>query len=167
MPVANRLLGKVDLSDPLGCWEWQASTSNGGYGQFKLNGTMARAHRVSYELFVGQIPDGMVLDHLCRNRRCVNPAHLEAVTQDENMARGARATATHCSYGHEFTPENTRHRDRKNGERVCRTCVKRRKAERRARLKNLAGTDSPASSAPRHPPSSARGAALSIPLSWR
>jgi hypothetical protein len=80
---------------------------------------MCLAHRVSYELFKGPIPDGLQIDHLCRTTACVNPAHLEAVTQLEN-ARRASAEITHCKNGHEYTLETT-YRDR-HGWRSCRVC---------------------------------------------
>ncbi|GAA3948055.1 hypothetical protein GCM10022383_27280 [Microbacterium soli] len=73
-----------------GCWEWSGTISSTGYGQVKIDGRHVAVHRLSYELHVGPIPDGLVIDHLCSNRKCANPAHLEAVTQAENVRR-ARA----------------------------------------------------------------------------
>lgn len=112
-----------------GCWPWGGGKSGGGYGSFAVDSrdgergaTNVKAHRWSYEHFVGPVPDGLELDHLCRNRGCVNPAHLEPVTHLENVRRGSRCGTrlTHCKRGHEFTPENTY--TRKDGARICRSC---------------------------------------------
>lgn len=116
---------------PDGCWKWYGRLrwDNGGkiaYGQMSWRGRSHGAHRVAHELYVGPIPQGLQIDHLCRNTRCVNPAHLEAVTQRENVLRGVgfaavNARKTHCIRGHEFTPENTIIQC--GGKRACRTCV--------------------------------------------
>lgn len=105
-----------------------------GYGLMKAGGKTSRVHRVAYKHFVGPIPDGMTLDHLCRNRACSNPAHLEPVSVGENVLRGIGHTAknaakTHCDNGHAFTPENT-YADRR-GWRQCRECNRARKRLRR------------------------------------
>lgn len=109
------------------CWLWKASRVEGGYGQIVRGGRHYRAHRYIYELLVGDIPTGMQLDHLCRQRSCVNPDHLRLVTNRENVfAPGsktrtkANAEKTHCLRGHEFTAENTE--TRRNGGRRCREC---------------------------------------------
>ena len=135
----ERFWEKVDKTGP--CWEWTASKVY-GYGQFGIaHQKHARAHRFAYELLVGPIPEGLELDHLCRNRACVNPDHLEPVTTRVNLLRGATVTArkagqTHCIHGHEFTPDNTF--IRKNGCRTCLTCRRAldrvRGARRRAAL---------------------------------
>ena len=107
-----------------GCWRWQRKIGRNGYGVFGLRSQLA--HRVSYEMFIGPIPDGLQIDHLCRVRSCVNPAHLEAVTVGENCRRRDAALAigshkTQCPHGHEYTEENTR---RAGGRRFCRTCAR-------------------------------------------
>lgn len=124
-------MGKFLVDD--GCWEWTASKNSAGYGQMHAGPGRGpvRAHRVLYELLVGPIPEGLTIDHLCRNRGCVNPAHMEPVTRGENVKRGtvgevnrARMLGrTHCKFGHEFSPENT---DTRYGTRRCVACMRRR-----------------------------------------
>ena len=114
-----------------GCWLWTSSTEREGYGYIHLSRANAGekfrhqvVHKFIYEAFRGVVPDGLELDHLCRNRLCVNPDHLEPVTHKENILRGNSPSAlaarkTHCHRGHEFTPENTY--VYKTG-RVCKLC---------------------------------------------
>lgn len=118
---------------PDGCWEWQGSLDQEGYARFQVGQKIVKAYRWSYEQFVGPVPDGQVLDHLCRNRACVRPDHLEPVENRENILRGVGVTArnarkTHCKRGHEFTPENTY--TEKGGRRTCRTCKTEREKKR-------------------------------------
>jgi HNH endonuclease len=112
------------------CWLWMGGRNSKGYPYFYDGSRTRRAHRVAYELVCGVIPAGMTLDHLCRVRHCVNPAHLEPVSDRENILRGngwsgRNARKTHCPQGHEYTPENTRIHT--SGGRLCVTCDRARK----------------------------------------
>lgn len=103
-----------------------------GYATLKVDGRRRRAHRLAYEWFVGPIPEGMVLDHLCRVRHCVNPAHLEPVSDVENRRRGKSAPLeTHCNQGHELGSGDVYVDSR--GKRVCRPCERVRGARKRAK----------------------------------
>lgn len=131
-----RFWSKVDRTED--CWLW-TGWINKGYGRWcpdVKNRKTASTHRYAYELLVGPIPDGLTLDHLCRNKACVNPAHLEPVTARENIQRArphCAAKSTHCRHGHEWTPENTF----LHGNRVrCREC--RKVQDRKARAARAA-----------------------------
>lgn len=131
--MINRMVDKLKFSEE-GCWHWQASDNGSGYGIIWLHGRRRIAHRLFYQLLNGTIPDCLVVDHLCRNRRCLNPEHLEPVMPKENIQRGEtgqktgawRKSWTHCINGHEFTEENTLNHRRKNNRvyRVCLACAR-------------------------------------------
>ena len=151
MAAEERFWSKVDKDQiGTGCWVWKAFKDRHGYGKFwdgtrlpSGNPRKVLAHRFAYELLVGPIPDGLQIDHLCRNRSCVNPAHMEPVTSGENVRRGnsprlsgerMRAKA-HCPQGHKYTQENTYVW---RGVRHCREC--RRIRAREQRRKNRASS---------------------------
>jgi len=130
-PLIERFERQV-ARDKSGCWLWQGTVSALGYGRItRADFSKAMAHRVAYELYVGPIPAGLELDHLCRVRSCVNPDHLEAVTRRENVLRsksfaGENAAKSRCIHGHEFTPENTYTRPGSR-RRECRACQSERR----------------------------------------
>lgn len=111
--ICDRFWSKVSISES-GCWEWTARRDSDGYGAIRAfrRGLYFKAHRLAYQMVVGPIPAGLVIDHLCRNRGCVNPAHMEVVTIRENTLRGASNSAqnarkTMCRNGHPFDERNT------------------------------------------------------------
>ena len=120
----RQLLGSVWMGDS--CWEWVGRKTKQGYGRIAVGSSDKTVHRFLYERWVGEIPVGLVLDHLCRNTACVRPDHLEPVTNRENIIRGVGASAinlakTHCKRGHPFSLENTYVRPGTMG-RACRIC---------------------------------------------
>ena len=118
--ASERFWAKVDRDDPAGCWLWTAGATGRGYGAFKFDDRQEPAHRIAYRLMVGPIADDMTLDHLCRVRRCVNPAHLEVVSRGENVLRvigpsATNARKTRAACGHPFDMFS-------GGKRRCRHC---------------------------------------------
>jgi hypothetical protein len=131
--MLERFWERVDKDGPDGCWLWTGTIADNGYGYY--GGTTA--HRWMYRQCVGEFPVELHVDHLCRVRHCVNPAHLEPVTVRENTLRGigfcaVNAGKTHCPRGHEFTEENTKWW---RTSRRCRTCLRSEVARRTKKLR--------------------------------
>lgn len=135
-PLIDRFWERVDTSG--NCWVWTSALDKDGYGRLWNDSRNIRAHRFAYEYFVGPIPSGFQIDHLCRNRACVNPAHLEVVTSRTNSLRGfgvgaINARKTHCKYGHPFDETNTFTSGGPG--RRCRMCHSRHSKESKERRK--------------------------------
>lgn len=133
--TVERLLRLVVHDTQRGCWLWCGSTQPNGYGAFSYRGRKRLAHRVSYELHHGAIPDGHDVHHTCSTRRCVNPDHLQALTHRENLLTddtlaARHAARTHCPHGHPYDDANTY---TYRGQRQCKECRRRRNRERSAR----------------------------------
>lgn len=133
MNTKERLIRKLEFVQDTGCWEFRGYKDACGYGRMMADGKSHPAHRVAYEIMVGPIPEGLELDHLCRNPACCNPSHLDPVTHRTNLMRGNGACArnarkTHCPKGHEYTPENTR--TPPSGGRWCLACERERSKRR-------------------------------------
>lgn len=136
LSAEERFWSRVEKTDD--CWLWQGAKNAAGYGHIfnRRSGRTVPAHRFAYELLVDPIPDGLVLDHLCRTPSCVKPAHLEPVTQRENLRRGTgwsgtNAQKTHCKRGHALKDDNLV--VDANGARQCRRCNAVRRKERTVR----------------------------------
>lgn len=130
-PVIERFREKYTVDAESGCWLWHGCTIPAGYGAMKIDGEMVGAHRWAYERFIGPIPDGMVIDHLCRTRNCVNPQHMEPVSNVKNVMRGngigaRNSRKTHCKHGHPFAGDNLIIEKRGGGRtgRRCRQCTR-------------------------------------------
>jgi hypothetical protein len=115
-----RFDAKVEQGFP--CWRWKAAVSDTGYGSIGVEGKTCYAHRIAYERYKGSIPPGFDIDHLCRNRWCVNPDHLEAVPRTINLRRGLNGVLKKtCAQGHPWTEEHIYHRPG-SGKKMCGTC---------------------------------------------
>ena len=138
----QRFMSKVKVVID-GCWEWEGSTDRHGYGYFWFAGKIRKAHRFSYTLCMRDIPEGLTIDHLCRNPACVNPQHLEPVTQKENVNRGERWTeekrATHCPQGHAYAPDNA-YINADTGYKWCKICKLQRQKAWKGKPENRAKT---------------------------
>lgn len=134
-PLIERVLARIVIDEETGCWLWQGALGHNGYGRTALRGREFRPHRVTYEHFVGPIPEGLTLDHVCHtndpqcflgndcpHRRCCNPEHVEPVTIGDNIRRGT-GRLTHCKNGHPFDAANTIQTAK---QRQCRECSRER-----------------------------------------
>lgn len=129
-PLKYKITSRMEIQDRgyrTPCWISNRAEHTNGYTKIGISNRTMLTHRVAYEAWHGAIPDGLVIDHLCRNRKCCNPDHLEPVTHRENLVRGETLTArevaqTACRRGHEFTSDNTYYRPDRPNSRGCRTC---------------------------------------------
>lgn len=140
--VERRFLGRIQPNIKTRCWYWLGAPSKAGYGLMSVANQTLYAHRISHELYKGPIDPGLEVDHLCRVRHCVNPAHLEAVTPRVNNLRSQspaarNAKVTHCPYGHAYDAANTGIGE--HGTRKCKACKARRGRDRYVRILAAAG----------------------------
>ena len=142
MSAEQRFFDKVAPEPNSGCWLWCGTGTMGGYGQFWDGGKLVLAHRWAYTYFTQEVPEGLDLDHLCRVRCCVNPAHLEPVTRKENCRRAPTSPLNrdHCINGHPYNEKNLR--IAVAGDRRCRECKNQQDREYRvrARIDKMEGT---------------------------
>lgn len=126
--MIDRILTRVEVDSDTECWLWQGYKNQYGYGKISYKGQPISVHRIAYEVFISEIPNGLCIDHLCRNRACANPNHMEVVTRGENARRGLgskrarqyQLSKTHCPKGHEYAGSNLYISPR--GYRQCRAC---------------------------------------------
>lgn len=134
MDPYERLLSEV-ITTSDDCWEVQRMRNNAGYSRVQIGGgggSYVQGHRLSYERNVGPIPDGMVVDHVCRNRTCINPDHLQLLTMPQNSGRNAWSLKTHCPQGHPYDEQNTYWYPGEGRHRQCRACGREKSRLRRA-----------------------------------
>lgn len=139
-PASERFHGKYAIDPETGCWNWTGYVAEHGYGTIGETVAPGRsrslyAHRISYEIHKGPIPEGLVVDHMCNNRRCVNPDHLQAITHRENVLRSphplfARRRVGLCIRGHDMTDPTNVYIRPDNGRKMCKACTRIRQRER-------------------------------------
>jgi len=134
--LPDRFWDKVEPCPMSGCWNWSASTNKDGYGQFRWQGKIELAHRLAYRTLVSELSSKETCDHLCRNRSCVNPSHIDPVPHIENVRRGEAgkhfSERTHCKNGHRLSGENLAVRSDRRG-RGCRECMRKYSREHKRR----------------------------------
>ena len=131
LTVKERLLFYSYVDRDTGCWEWTSTKNQKGYPRMKIDKVMCGAHRVSYEMFTGPLIDELEMDHICENRGCINPAHIQQISHGDNIRNGARwrhKKDNHCIHGHKYTEENTQ--IRADGRKRCATCRRSQARER-------------------------------------
>lgn len=138
--LLSRFWSRVEKMPNGGCWLWRGTIDKGGYGLFRVGPLGRRAHRIAWELLRGPFPEGLVADHLCRNPPCVNPDHIEPVTNAENLRRGVGtnmvgARTNRCKHGHVLVIVACA--GRPEGRRLCPTCRKEFARKRRLRIASL------------------------------
>jgi len=142
-PISTRIQDRITIDANTGCWTWSGPIQPNGYAMMSVGRSRRYVHRLAFETWIGPIPRGLDIDHLCRNRACCNPQHLEPVARAENINRGngpnvlarLNGNKTHCANGHEFTSDNTRMRP--SGGRRCRTCARDESRAKRSKLRGI------------------------------